>query len=105
MNETMTPKERWLAVLTGATPDRLPMDYWGTEEATRKLRQHLGCTTMWQLFDRLHIDRVFTVRPRYIGPPLPRNHDIYGMRYRRIRYGEGVYRECISHPLAGFETV
>lgn len=103
----MTPKERWLAVLTGTTPDRLPMDYWGTEEMTRKLRKHLGCTTMWQLFDLLHIDRVFTVRPKYVGPPLKRNYDMYGMQYRRIRYsdGAGSYRECISHPLAQFNTI
>ena len=101
----MTPKERWLAVLSGKKPDRLPMDYWGTEEMTRKLRQHLGCTTMWQLFDRLHIDRVFTVRPDYVGPRLKRGYDMYGMRYRRISYGEGAYRECVSHPLARFNTI
>jgi len=33
----MTPKERLLAVLNREKPDRLPMDYWGTEEATRKV--------------------------------------------------------------------
>ena len=31
--ETMTPRERWLAVLNGEMPDRLPMDYWATGEA------------------------------------------------------------------------
>ena len=107
MNETMTPKERWLAVLNGEKPDRLPMDYWGTEETTRKVRKHLGCATMWQMYDQLHIDRVVAVRPEYVGPPLQRGHDMYGMRYRRIRYsdGAGSYRECISHPLAHFNTV
>jgi uroporphyrinogen decarboxylase len=105
MNETMTPKERWLAVLRGETPDRLPMDYWGTAEMTRKLRRHLGCATMWQLFDRLHIDRVFTVRPAYVGPPLPRGYDMYGVRYRSISYGEGAYREAVAYPLAAYNTV
>ncbi|MEZ4664764.1 MAG: uroporphyrinogen decarboxylase family protein [Caldilineaceae bacterium] len=105
MNETMTPKERWLAVLNRTQPDRLPMDYWGTVEMTRKLRKHLGCATMWQMFERLHIDRVFTVRPAYVGPRLKRNHDMYGMRYRWISYGEGAYRECVSHPLAGLDTI
>jgi len=33
----MTPRERWLAVLEGEKPDRLPMDYWGTDEATARL--------------------------------------------------------------------
>lgn len=105
MNETMTPKERWLAVLRGEQPDRLPMDYWGTTEATRKLRKHLGCATMWQLFDRLHIDRVFTVRPDYVGPRLKPGYDMYGMRYRQVHYGEGTYRECVTHPLAAYNTV
>ena len=41
--ETMTPKERWLAVLNGQKPDRVPMDYWATTEATEKLVKHLGC--------------------------------------------------------------
>ena len=31
--ETITPRERWLAVLKGQKPDRVPMDYWATEEA------------------------------------------------------------------------
>jgi hypothetical protein len=33
----MTPKERWLAVLNGEKPDRLPLDYWATPEATANL--------------------------------------------------------------------
>jgi uroporphyrinogen decarboxylase len=32
--ESMTPRERWLAVLTGETPDRLPLDYWATGVGT-----------------------------------------------------------------------
>ena len=54
----MTPKERWLAVLNGEKPDRVPMDYWATAEASRKLIQHLGCENMDQVFSQLHIDRV-----------------------------------------------
>ena len=30
--ETMTPRERWQAVLTRQPPDRVPMDYWSTPE-------------------------------------------------------------------------
>ncbi|MEZ4868220.1 MAG: uroporphyrinogen decarboxylase family protein [Caldilineaceae bacterium] len=105
MHETMTPKERWQAVLTREKPDRLPMDYWGTAEATRKLRHYLGCATQWQVFQKLHIDRVVTVRPAYVGPSLRRNHDMYGMRYRWVEHEGGRYRECIFHPLAQYDTV
>ena len=38
----MTPRERWLAVLNREKPDRVPMDYRATREATAKLLQHLG---------------------------------------------------------------
>ena len=41
-HESMTPRERWLAVLRRQTPDRVPMDYWATLEASASLMQHLG---------------------------------------------------------------
>ena len=41
--ETMTARERWLAVLRRETPDRIPMDYWTTAEAHQKLLNHLKC--------------------------------------------------------------
>jgi uroporphyrinogen decarboxylase len=59
--ETMTPKERWLAVLRREKPDRIPMDYWATDEATQKLMGHLGCGSTDEMFRALHIDRVVTL--------------------------------------------
>lgn len=103
--ETMTPKERWLAVLQHKTPDRTPMDYWGTDEATTKLLRHFGCTDPWEVFRRLHIDRVCGVGPRYVGPPIEPDRDVFGCGYRDISYGLGVYRECVYHPLAQYETL
>jgi len=103
--ERLTPKERWLAVLRRERPDRLPMDYWATPEATRKLVQALACSDQWEMFDRLHIDRVITVGPRYAGPPIEPGHDVYGCRYRDVDYGSGVYAECIYHPLAHYNTI
>jgi len=46
------------------------MDYWATEEATKKLMSYLECGSEEELFKRLHIDRVITVEPRYTGPSL-----------------------------------
>jgi uroporphyrinogen decarboxylase len=40
--DTMSPRERWLAVISHGIPDRVPMDYWGTGEATEKLLKHLN---------------------------------------------------------------
>ncbi|MGD2294919.1 MAG: uroporphyrinogen decarboxylase family protein [Candidatus Aminicenantes bacterium] len=103
--ETMTPLERWQAVLARKKPDRIPMDYWATTETTRMLMKHLGCATKWQMFKKLHVDFLYHVEPEYTGPKLRRNHDVFGCRYRRVRYSTGVYEECMSHPLAGYHTV
>ncbi len=103
--ETMTPRERWLAVLTRRPPDRVPMDYWGTDEATAKLCRHLGCATRREALEVLHVDFTVTVGPRYVGPPLPERSNVFGCRYQDVDYGTGVYAECVYHPLARFNTV
>ena len=104
-HETMTSKERWLAVLQRKKPDRIPMDYWGTPEASDKLMRHLGVSDMREVFRILHIDAPCMVGPRYIGPALPKDTDIYGGRYADIPYKGGFYRECVAHPLANYDTI
>ena len=103
--ETMTPKERWLSVLARRQPDRIPMDYWATPEATAKLMKHLRCNTEREMLERLHVDFVVTVAPRYVGPSLPKHTDAFGRGYADINYGTGVYRECVHHPLAQYNSV
>jgi uroporphyrinogen decarboxylase len=114
VSESMTPRERWLAVLRRETPDRVPMDYWSTGEATARLQKHLGCADMRSLYERLHIDKVITVGPlliggtagpRFVGPTPAEGCDVYGCRYRDVDYGLGVYSECIANPLAQYESV
>ena len=92
--DSMSPRERWNAVLSHATPDRVPMDYWGTGEATAKILKHLGCATEEEMFTRLHIDRPVCVGPRYVGPAIPADSDEYGCKFREVDYGTGSYREC-----------
>lgn len=103
--ETLTPRERWLAVLRREQPERIPMDYWATAEATAKLKKYLGCETDETLFERLHIDRVISVGPKYKGPPLSKDTDMFGCQYKEVDYGTGRYSECISHPLAQYKNV
>lgn len=101
----MTPKERWLAVLSRTKPDRIPMDYWATPETTVMLLKHLGCSSEWEMCRKLHLDMAVKINPEYIGPSFPKDHDIFGCRYRQVSYGAGTYRECIFHPLALFDSV
>ena len=103
--DTMTPKERWLAVLTRQTPDRVPMDYWATPEITAKLMQHFGTNDYYEMLDHLKVDYLINVGPRYVGPTPPTGTDIFGIRYTDVNYGTGVYGEAISHPLAEYITV
>lgn len=104
-HNTMTPRERWQAVLTGVSPDRTPMDYWGTPEATANLVKHLGCSTREEAFDKLHIDYGVVLEPRYTGPALPTDTDAFGCKYQDIDYGSGVYTEVVDYPLKDFNSV
>ncbi|MDO8587036.1 MAG: uroporphyrinogen decarboxylase family protein [Armatimonadota bacterium] len=102
--ETMTPRERWLAVLNRQTPDRAPMDYTATPEATEKLLKHLGCD--WdEMIRGLHIDMRCGVGGNYVGPPPPEGLDIWGCEYRAVDYGCGVYSEIVSAPLANYRSI
>ena len=103
--ETMTPRERWLAVLSRERPDRVPMDYWATGEATQNLMRYLGCATRQEMLQRLHVDQVIWAFPLYVGPPIPPGEDMFGCRHELADYGTGVYLECVYHPLAPYESV
>jgi uroporphyrinogen decarboxylase len=103
--ETMTPRERWLAVLKREKPDRVPMDYWGTREATEKVMKHLGVSSVDEMLERLHVDKVVGIGPKYVGPKLAENANEYGILHRSIDYGTGVYEEVTFRPLAAFNSV
>ena len=104
-HDTMTPRERWLAVLTRKTPDRIPMDYWATQETDEKLMRILGCADMDAAYERLHIDRPVSVGARYVGPPIADGYSVFGVRYQNVDYGTGVYREQVGAPLAAYQSV
>ena len=130
--EYMTPKERWLAVLNRQKPDRVPMDYWATPEASARLIKHLGLSSkseqelvkdfaqpifdnrmhptagyaaLRQALKQLHVDFVISVSPRYVGPLIPDDEDVFGCQYRTINYGTGEYKEITFSPLAGYNSV
>ncbi len=103
--ETMTARERWLAVLNREKPDRVPMDYWTTEEAHQKLKDYLNIDDDGELNQYLHIDRPIAVGPKYIGPPLDEGEDVFGIRYQNVDYGTGVYPETVYNPLAQYNSV
>ena len=121
LRESMTPLERWQAVLERRAPDRVPMDWWGTDEAAANLISHLGCATLTDALQQLGVDFVVKVQPRFVGPdgsgcrpptgasagaddPRAR-HDPFGRLYRTVTHSGGSYEECVNAPLAGFSSV
>ncbi len=101
----MTPRERWIALLNNQPYDRVPLSYRSTPEFTEKLMEHLQVETHEQMRKRLHIDPVLTVAPKYVGPPLEPDTDVFGIGYQYTDYGLGKYRDAVYHPLAEYETV
>ena len=77
----------------------------GTAEATQKILAHTGCADLWEFFRKYHIDRPVGVGPRYVGPALPPQTDVFGCRYQDIDYGTGSYGESSSNPLAQYNSV
>ncbi|MCG3150037.1 MAG: hypothetical protein PCFJNLEI_03504 [Verrucomicrobiae bacterium] len=107
MSETMTPRDRWLAIFAGRPTDRLPTDYWATTEFHDKLKQTLGLTDDESVWQKLGIDR-----PCFVTTKWKRDHhptdpqaDQWGIRHRAIDYGTGSYNETSHHPLAAATSV
>ena len=103
---SMTPRERWMALLQGRAADRIPTDYQATPEVTARLLADLGCSSEDELWRTLHVDK-----RREIAPPWQRTHhpddaqaDMWGIRYRKADYGTGTYDEPDYHPLAAATT-
>ncbi|MCD6221717.1 uroporphyrinogen-III decarboxylase-like protein [bacterium] len=105
MKESMTPKERYLAVLNKKIPDRIPMDWWATGEVNEMIMKHLGVSSMEEVYKKLHIDKPFGVYPEYKGPKIPEGYDIYGCKHKEVKYKTGTYSECIFHPLEKYNSV
>ncbi len=103
----MTSRERWLSLFAGERPDRIPTDYWATDEVTVRLQHDLTCSDVEELYCKLHIDGLIS-----INPPRIRNHhpddteaDIWGIRKEVMHYGSGSYNEFGNHPLASAQMV
>jgi len=108
----MTPRERWLAVLSGKRPDRVPCDYQATKEVTSRLLTELGCASERDLWERLGIDAAIRLGPTHALADednwhMQSHYKVWQIGTEEVPYGNGtgVYVEVVSHPLAKAETV
>ena len=107
ISKSMTPRERWLAILAGKATDRIPVDMTATPEVIGRLRKELHCADDRALWQKLNVDGRVEVAPKWNLPHHPDDPqaDMWGVRYRSMDYGTGSYEEPSHHPLAGAETV
>jgi uroporphyrinogen decarboxylase len=108
---SMTPKQRWRAVLSGEKPDRTPCDYWGTPEVTSRLLLELGCKSEKELWETLGIDKCIHLAPSHPAAKEDTWHiqsqfSVWHVGTRSVRYGDdlGSYEEDAFCPLAGAKT-
>ncbi len=103
----MTPRERWLAIFSNEKPDRVPTDYWATDEVSDRLMSELRCNSLEDVYDKLNIDGVTRIEPprTVLHHPDDQEADIWGLRRRKMSYGAGTYEEFDTHPLATVTTV
>ncbi len=105
----MTSKERVLRAIDRELQDRTPVDFAGTADTVGKLEAHFDCSGYDSVLEHLGVD-FRTVKPRYVGPELPRRadgsyRDVYGAWRRTVRFASGSYEEVVESPLAQAETV
>jgi uroporphyrinogen decarboxylase len=107
----VTPRERWKAVLAGGKPDRVPCDFWSTDEAKSRLKAELGCASDRELWERLGVDKCIHLAPLH---PLAKEDEwhidtifpVWRVGTREIAYqdGLGTYTESVEPPLASART-
>lgn len=107
----MDSRERVFLALNFEEPDRMPVDFWGSEGFYRSLQQGLDKAAF---LDRHDSDFRYIEGPRYMGPPLAVSAegirpDIWGVPRQMVRvatqFGEEIYPEVTHYPLAGAQTV
>ena len=101
----MTPREIVLRALSH-TDGPIPFS-WGlgvTSEMTAEMEA--ACVPRGYTFAALRqaTEHIRTITPRYTGPSLPDNRDVWGIGRTRVAHEGGAYDEITYHPLAEAQT-
>jgi len=103
--ETLSARERVRLALEHRTTDRIPVGMVCAginPPALRALEEWLRAERRIGVAQYLApIVDIVEVAPRYRGPALPANTDIWGVTRRAMSYGDGSYDEIAHYPLAG----
>jgi len=99
----MTQRDRVLDAINHKSPERVPFS-WGlgiTSEMNARMEKYLREKGIHWRKVHFAAEHVLSITPRYIGPSLPEKSDIWGVRRKKVNYGEGSYDEVEYYPLAG----
>jgi uroporphyrinogen decarboxylase len=95
----MNSRERVFATLQRQAADRIPIDFWATDAVYGSIEQNFGLTRE-AFLDRYDVDFRYIEGPRYTGPPLPADTDIWGVRRSTVSAAKGeTYSEVSEAPL------
>ena len=110
----MTSRERALTSLRHAQPDRVPVDYWSTQQTDAKLCAALGLVDRGVILDHFGADFFYIDGPAYIGEELTTHEDgsredLWGVPRVTATAGAGEQAQRYSHvvqpPLAEATSV
>ncbi len=109
----MDSRERVLASLNHQEPDRVPIDYWATDEVNAALLKKYGFSEKEKLLDFFEVDFRYLDGPQFIGPKIIRQdgseEDHFGVPRKKVAYGKGgtagVYVEVAEYPLQSATSI
>lgn len=110
----MDSRERVFLALKHQEADRVPRDFWATNETYAKLCRVLNLPDAEAVLDHFDIDVRYLAGPRYLGPKLlvhadGSENDIWGVPRLQQTTGEGdkaqSYKSVTRFPLAGVTAV
>jgi uroporphyrinogen decarboxylase len=100
----MNSRDRILAILNRENVDRIPVDFWFTQEVLNSLFEHYRVADQISLFKTMGVDKIvggavcYTRKNELIPEgELPRG--LYGNRYRLVQSGSATYGESIGYPM------
>jgi uroporphyrinogen decarboxylase len=104
----MDSRERVFGALNREAVDRAPVDFWASDGFYGQVQRELGLDKD-AFLDQHPVDFRYIEGPRYIGPPLAADADIWGVTRRKVAvpttYGQENYSEVSRHPLLDATSV
>jgi uroporphyrinogen decarboxylase len=103
----MDSRERLKRCLDHREPDRIPIDFWATEEIKAKLLEYFRMSDIEKVLQHFDVDFRYIDGPKYIGPENARpdgsREDHFGVPRKPVLYGSekssGTYSEVMEYPL------